>query len=195
MGQGKQEVVRNHTRIIYSSSYDRGLFNLLKRWDRIKKEVPNAELHVCYGWNLFVKFYSSNPERMAWKKQMDDLMKQEGIFHHGRIGQDKLSELTKMCGIWAYPTDFQEISCITAMQAQALGAVPVVTNYGALKETVQYGEKVDGDVFEQETMEKWCDSLIWWLKNPKEQESIREEMIEWAKNTFSWEEVAKKWNV
>jgi len=36
--------------VIYTSSYDRGLEHLLKMWPDVKKAVPDAELHIFYGW-------------------------------------------------------------------------------------------------------------------------------------------------
>ena len=56
-------------------------------------------------------------------------MEQEGITHHGRVPQSKMREWIEKCGVWAYPTHFGEISCLSAMKAQAFGAMPVVINY------------------------------------------------------------------
>ena len=40
----------------------------------------------------------------------------------------ELRELRKQCGIWAYTTDFDEINCIGALEAQDDGVVPCVIN-------------------------------------------------------------------
>jgi len=190
----KKPIVRNPHRIIYGSSYDRGLEHLLKMWPDVIKEVPDAELHIFYGWNLFDLGYSDNPERMAWKEKMNGLMNQPGITHLGRISHDLVALENKEAGIWAYPTHFGEISCITAMRAQALGAVPVVIDYGAVHETVQHGIKIPGDVYDPETKAKFKEELISLLKDIKRQEDIREPMVKWAKEHFSWSKVAKKWS-
>jgi FkbM family methyltransferase len=107
----KKLIVRNPHRIIYGSSYDRGLEHLLKMWPDIRKEVPDAELRVFYGWNLFDLGYSDNPERMAWKEKINGLMNQPGITHLGRISHEMVTLENKEAGIWAYPTHFGEISC------------------------------------------------------------------------------------
>lgn len=180
-------------KIIYTSSYDRGLEHLLTMWADIKKEVPEATLNIAYGWDLFVKFYSNNPSSMGWKNRMDEMMKQDGITHHGRLPQNKLAELMKKCQIWAYPTHFGEISCISAMKAQIYGCVPVVVNYAALQTTVKYGIKVDGDIYDQETKEEFKRQLIDLLKDPQRQEEIRKPMMEWATKEFSWSKVASEW--
>jgi FkbM family methyltransferase len=190
----KKPIVRNAHRIIYGSSYDRGLEHLLKMWPDIRKEVPDAELRVFYGWNLFDLGYSDNPERMAWKEKINGLMNQEGITHLGRISHDMVTLETKEAGIWAYPTHFGEISCITAMRAQVYGAIPVVVDYGAVHETVQHGIKVKGDIYDPETKEAFKTELIKLLKDEKRQEEIREPMMKWAKEQFAWSKVAKQWS-
>jgi glycosyltransferase involved in cell wall biosynthesis len=186
--------MRNKHAVIYTSSYDRGLEHLLKMWPEIKKEVPDAELHIFYGWQLFVKFYNNNPSSMGWKKRMDEMMQADGITDHGRVTQDELIPWIEKCGLWAYPTHFGEISCISAMKAQAFGAIPVVINYAALQTTVQHGVKVEGDIYDQETKEEFKKQLISLLKDDKRQEEIREPMMKWAKNTFSWNKIASDWD-
>jgi 2-polyprenyl-3-methyl-5-hydroxy-6-metoxy-1,4-benzoquinol methylase len=185
--------MRNKNLIVYGSSYDRGLEHLLRMWPDIKKEVPDAELHVFYGWNLFDVAYPDNPERKDWKERMNELMKQPGITHLGRISHEAVKKEFETAAVWAYPTHFGEISCITAMKAQAYGAVPCVIDYGALKETVQFGVKIKGDIYDPETKELYKNSLIALMNDWKYQEEVRKEMIPWALNKFSWELVAKEW--
>lgn len=184
--------MRNHN-VIYTSSYDRGLEHLLKMWPEIKKAVPDAELHIFYGWQLFVKFYQNNPSSMGWKKKMDEMMKADGVTDHGRVTQDELIPWIEKSAIWAYPTHFGEISCISAMKAQAFGAIPVVINYAALQTTVQFGIKVDGDIYDKETQDEFKKQLIGLLKDDKRQAEIREPMMKWAKNEFTWNKVAADW--
>lgn len=185
---------RNPHRLVYGSSYDRGLEHLLNMWGKIKKGCPDAELRCFYGWNLFDVGYKDNPERMAWKAKMNKLMEQPGITHLGRISHEALKKEYESAGIWAYPTHFGEISCITAMKAQAWGAIPVVIDYAALSETVQYGIKVDGDIYDQETKDEYLKQLVSLLNDDKRQEEIRSKMIPWASEFFKWEHVAKQWS-
>lgn len=181
-------------KLIWTSSYDRGLEHLLKMWPDIKKEVPEAELHVYYGWQLFEKFYKNNPERMDWMARMNDMMKHDGIFHQGRVSQPEIHEIMKDMDIWAYPTHFGEISCITAMKAQILGCIPVVIEYAALETTVQHGVKVKGDIYDPKIKEEFKTELISLMKDKKRQKKIRDKMMPWAKEYFTWAKVAKEWS-
>lgn len=186
--------MRNLKRIIYTSSYDRGLQHLLEMWPDIRKAVPDAELEIFYGWQLFDKFYSDNPSSMAWKAKMVEMMGQEGIVKHGRLTQPELATEMQQCGVWAYPTHFGEINCISAIKAQAYGCEPVVVNYAALRETVRYGKKVEGDIYDDETKEEYKKALIEALTDPMPY-SVREEMMEWAKEQYSWDKIATEWGV
>jgi glycosyltransferase involved in cell wall biosynthesis len=189
-----KKIKRNPHRMIYASSYDRGLANLLHVWEEIKAAVPDAELDIYYGWNLFDKFYHDNPERMKWRAGMVEMMNQPGIEEHGRVSHKQLSEEFQRSGIFAYPCDFQEISCQNAMQAQLYGAIPVVTNYAALKETVKYGKKVNADVTSNDGKREYAQELIAALKDEKWQEEEREKMMDKSKESFLWESVAKDWD-
>ena len=162
-------------------------------WPDVKKEIPDAELHIFYGWLLFDRFYHDNPSSMKWKERMLEMMKADGVTEHGRIAQTDLVEEYKKSGIWAYPTHFGEINCISAIKAQAYGCEPVVVNYAALKETVQFGRKVEGDIYDQETKDEFKKQLIDALLNPLS-DAKRLEMQKWAKDTYTWSVIAKTWD-
>jgi glycosyltransferase involved in cell wall biosynthesis len=185
--------MRNLKKVIYTSSYDRGLEHLLEIWPEVIKEIPDATLEIYYGWQLFDRFYSDNPSSMNWKKKMLEMMTFKGITEHGRVPQHELKEIMEKCGIWAYPTHFGEINCISAIKAQAYGCEPVIVNYAALQSTVQYGKKVEGDIYDQETKDKFKKELINSLKNPMSEEK-RTEMMKWASEKFAWSNIAKQWS-
>jgi glycosyltransferase involved in cell wall biosynthesis len=184
-------VFRQH-KLFWGSSYDRGLDMVLKLWPEIRKAVPDAELHCCYGWNLFNAFFNDNPERMAWMDKMNKLMEMPGITHHGRVGRKELARIRQDCGIWFYPTYFTEINCITALQCQEDGVVPVVTNFAALKETVGSGTKIDGDIYLDEVQDAALKAVAEMMTNKElwEKESIKAQ--EFAKD-YTWLRIAAQW--
>lgn len=184
---------------IWTSSYDRGLSNLLEIWPDVIKEVPDAKLHIFYGWKLFHHFHKENPERMAWMDKINKMMTQKGVTHHGRVPQPEIQKWYKKCGIWAYPTHFYEINCISAIKAQLWGSVPVHTGFAALDTTVKYGKKVEGEIYENvalspELKKKYTKALIEAFKDEEWQASERKLMGPWARKKFSWKSVAKQWS-
>lgn len=191
MGYKDNQKQRIH-RLWWQSSYDRGLDILLFLWPDIKAKFPDAELWVTYGWNLFDKVASTNPERMRWKQVVEGLMNQPGVKHFGRVGQGELKKLRKQCGILAYPTYFTEISCIGALESQQDGLVPVTMTLAALDETVQSGIKVKGDIKNPQVQEEYLEQLLSLMADPDrwQKESLKAQ--NWAKS-FAWSEIASSW--
>jgi len=182
---------KNHT-LFWGSSYDRGLDNLLFIWPDIRQAFPDAELHVAYGWDLFDKAAAGNPERQAWKKSVVQLLKQPGITEYGRVSKLQLSGIRKRCGIWAYPTNFQEINCITALETQADGLVPVTMALAALKETAKHGILVEGDIKDVETQQKYLKELLDLMGDEKRWKKMSNKCRKFT-NTYHWMTVANRW--
>lgn len=179
-------------KLFWGSSYDRGLQHLLGMWDEIKEKYPDAELHICYGWNTFMDFYKDNPERLAWKRRIDEMMNKPGIIHHGRLSKEELQKVRQQCGIWAYPTHFTEINCMTALECQKDGCVPVTMNLAALSETVKSGIKVDGDIYDDEVKEEYLKRIFEMMENKGMWEEEQVYGKEFVKK-FTWEKIADKW--
>jgi len=183
--------MRNRS-LFYGSSYDRGLDVVLKLYPKILEKYPNTTLHICYGWELFDKGYADNPERMEWKERISKHMKQKGITHHGRVGKNELKKIRQTCGIWVYPTYFTEINCITALEAQQDGLVPVTMDFGALKETVGAGFKIVGDIYDEEVQEEWLKALFTVMGSKKIWNQESKKAKKFASN-YSWDIIANEW--
>lgn len=176
---------KNHS-VGYFSAYYRGLECLLtKIWPRVREAVPDATLSVYYGWESWVAMQGEDD----FYFRMEDLfesMKDQGVTVHGRVSHTELAEAMKSIQVWAYPTEFEEIHCITALKAQEAGCYPVVTNVGALKETVQSGTKINtrriySDEYKQE---RFAEAVIEALKEGKEGTPVK---------GSDWSEVASRW--
>lgn len=125
----------------YFSAYYRGLECLLKMWPTIREEVPDATLDVYYGWESWLALEGEDDFYHRMEALFEEL-KPLGVTIHGRVSHEELAQAMKRTQVWAYPTEFPEIHCITALKAQEAGCYPVVTNVAALKETVQCGDKI-----------------------------------------------------
>ena len=180
-------------RIVSTSSYDRGIEHLLRRWPKIRAAVPDAELHLFYGWGLFNEMHKADAAKMAWQKEMLALMQQAGVHEHGRVGQDVLAGELRTSGIWAYPCHFPEIFCISAAKAQAAGCIPVVCLWeSSLEEVVLDGVKVKGTPRDEAIADKYVDALIEALGKDVPEEG-RAKLAVAALDRFDWEAVASRW--
>jgi glycosyltransferase involved in cell wall biosynthesis len=190
-----KRIKRNPYRLIYTSSYDRGLETLLKLFPQIRHEVPQAELHIFYGWNLWDRMHAGNKKMEEKKQRILRLLQQPGVYEHGRVPQEQILDEYLKSSILAYPTEFGEISFITGMKAQALGCIPITTTAGCLDETIQFGLKVDSkDIYTDTNAQKeWVEGVLNVLENPPT-EKEREEMKQWAKKKFNWDNISQQWN-
>ncbi|MEK0324795.1 MAG: glycosyltransferase, partial [Nitrosopumilus sp.] len=181
-----------HHKLFWQSSYDRGLDVLLLMWKDIKKTYPDATLDITYGWNLFDVATTNNKERQEWKKTQLELMKQDGITEHGRVGKDKLEDIRMECGIWAYPTYFTEINCITALETQNDGLVPVTMNLGALRETAPEGVLIEGSIEDEATKKKFLEELLSLMGDKPRWKKLRNKCKKFAAK-YDWSAAARSW--
>lgn len=200
---GKHE--RDPHRIIYMSSHIRGLALIYDIWDDVKKAVPDATLDIYYGWDSYVNMNHSNPGNqpggMGWMRTMQAWEKKlDGVTDRGKLGQQEIVQEIQKSGVWAYPCPFPEIYCITAVKAQAGGAIPISSDFAALDETVQYGKKIhmtqkDEDTpvgqWDKKEVAEYKKALIDALKHPEHYD--RKTMMKWAR-TQSWQAVAREWS-
>lgn len=170
----------------YFSAYYRGLECLLHMWPKIREAVPDATLDVYYGWESWVGLEGED-EFYTRMEKLFALLKDHGVTVHGRVSHEELAKAMKEIQVWAYPTEFNEIHCITALKAQEAGCYPVVTDVGALKETVQCGDKI-------RTRRIYSDEY----QQAKFIKAVVEALVQGKLGTpvegVDWSDVAKSWN-
>lgn len=142
---------RSFHKIVWTSSADRGLRGALLAYAHMKNDFPDSEFHVFYGFTpLFLEKSASQQHQwfgdcgcdrnmLDYAEETFELMERLQVIPHGRVSTEELYHHLLTAGIWLYPTLFPEISCISAMEAQACGAFPLCSDTAALKETVQDG--------------------------------------------------------
>lgn len=183
---------RNHS-VGYFSAYYRGLEVLLDMWPAIRKFVPDATLDIAYGWNSWVGIEGKNDffNKMEAKfLEMED----QGVTVHGRLSHVALAKLMKDTQVWAYPTEFAEINCITALKAQEAGMYPVVTQVGALNEVVINGMKIAAhDIYtNKKAQAEFIAAVVNAFKYIDEHEAfnlVRVPNIDWSDIAKEWEKV------
>jgi glycosyltransferase involved in cell wall biosynthesis len=105
--------------VLYSSSPDRGLENLVRAWPEVIKEHPDAQLILTYGANV-------------------DLPNCTCL---GSVSSGEMIELYNTTDIWCHPCSGGELYCKSGIEAQAAGCWPVYFPVMALSETVRFGTK------------------------------------------------------
>jgi tetratricopeptide (TPR) repeat protein len=199
-----KQVERDPYLLVNTSSPDRSLSTLLRLFRKVKKEVPEAKLEWAYGWGVYEVVHRDNPLAMKMKDDLEKQMEEmDGVTNLGRISHGDVAEMYMRGNIFAYPTEFAEIDCISARKAQLAGCFPVTTDFSALNETVQHGVKLhskktkdnwcqpyqfDFAMNDKAMEKKWVEAVVKEMKNP----TPRDEMMDWAKQ-FDWDKITDVW--
>lgn len=174
---------------IYASRPERGLKLLLEKiWPEIVDKNPDAVLHIC-GYEHTLGRPKEIEELYA---EIDGLLAySNNVRKVGHLPKQQYYKLLSSCAYMVYPTDFPEISCINAIEAQYNGCLIVTTDKFAMSETVKTDTKVDAEYGSDEYVKKFLAILEKYQGDAYEQEVAKgKELIK----SYSWENVAKTWN-
>jgi glycosyltransferase involved in cell wall biosynthesis len=190
-------IARNPKRIMYASSPDRGLLPLLHSFHRAVEVVDDLELHVFYGFNNLDKLIARQGPESPFARQKAQILKlaaHPNITLHGRVSQNQLYREWLKTGLWVYQTNFWETSCITCMEAQALGGVPIYNPIWALGENVHHGLMIRGNATDDPLVgARFAYGIVRLATDPDLQTRIRDAMMPDARARFSWENFVDQW--
>lgn len=181
-------------RLIYHTTPHRGLELLVPAFEAVAAYHEDIHLDVyssfeAYGW----------PQRdEPYQELFDRIRNHDKMTYHGYQPNDVVRKALKEAHIFAYPSIWQETSCIAAIEAMSAGCAIVCPNYGALPETTsnfafmyQFHEDVNthANVFA-----KSLDNVINIFKQDRENMSARMQFQKmYADNFYSWDQRVREW--
>lgn len=118
-------------KIIYHTTPHRGLNILYAVFEILAKEFDFIELDVYSSFKL----YGWEQRDEQYKELFDKLRAHPQINYHGSVSNDEVKKALTKAHIFAYPSTWQETSCISLMEAMSAGCLCVHPNYAALHET------------------------------------------------------------
>lgn len=186
---------RDPYKVVYGSSPDRGLGRLLRAWPRIRSREPRATLDIYYSWDLLeyaMKYLPMVREQHKTLRAEAEGMWDLGVAVKGGVDQMTLAKAYRTAGIWAYPTTFEEISCITAMKTQAAGCRPLVLNSGALAETLNGRVLIAPCPIDSDEGIAWFASEVVRSMEMPSAYSYRKALSDFARGQFGWDSVADR---
>jgi len=181
----KVTTVRDPHRFIYASTYERGLEPILQyTWPLIKKEIPDASLHIYYGMNRLAK--------TPLGQRLLKLFEQPGVHEHGRVDLSEIAREKAISGFHLYVSNSEtEIDCISVRESLLCGAIPVLGNDYVFSE--RDGIHVTGSTKDASTYKKAASIVIGSIRRgPAYLDKKRDEFRK-SKTIVSWEDVSKLW--
>ena len=189
-------VTRNPLSLVYSARPERGLDILLGEiMPRILKHEPNAKLFLATYKNPVEHLSEFYGQCKALAEKLGDR-----VAYLGHLTKDSLYEVYHASGAYLYPVpskvspNFDEISCIAVMEAQACG-LPVVTSArGALPETLapEAGTLISEKPFTDEYYDAFADAALYYMRSTTGRHLASAAGIARGQ-TLGWDGVAKAW--
>ena len=177
---------RNNFRLCYTSCYTRGLLELIKYFFPIlKKKIPEAELHIYYG-------YSSKKELQDLNNNIKRIIDNtDGIFEHGRVSVDKIIEEKYKSGFHLYFTDTDsETDCISVRESLVAGCIPIISNYGVFME--RDGLKYNLSCKDPSSYEKIANDVAELMMNNEKIKQLRNKLLK-SETIQSWNQTGEYW--
>lgn len=178
-------------KIIYHTTPHRGLNILYAVFEVLAKEFDFIELDVYSSFKL----YGWEERDKQHKDVFDKLNAHPMINNHGSVSNDEVRNALKDAHIFAYPSVWQETSCICLMEALAAGLLCVHPNLGALPET-----SANWSVMYQfdEDQQKHANTFYNYLRNyiMKIHEFGMPNMVNqvhYANNFYNWDDRENEW--
>ena len=129
----KDELIENdEINLIYHTTPHRGLELLVPVFIELAKTYKQIHLHVYSSFEVYGWGQRDEP----YKKLFDICEEHDQITYYGYQPRDVVIEQLKKTHIFAYPSIWQETSCLSAIEAMSAGCNIVAPNYGALPETM-----------------------------------------------------------
>jgi glycosyltransferase involved in cell wall biosynthesis len=188
------KIKKEKFRMVYFSSPSRGLDVLLSIFPKIRKRYPSCELHIFSDYEFYGHGKGSgateHPE--IYKK-----LEQPNVVSRGNILHSELVREVQRASILAYPSHFEETSCMAAIESQATGTVPVTTGLAALNETVKDNETgilIKGNSRSLFYKWKYLRSIYDLFSNERKWRALSEAGISRMKKEYTWSGIALEWD-
>ena len=168
---------------IFCSVPMRGLELLSVLTPQIKERVPDFNLTITSDYRLWGLDIPKNGEFKGMFNKLDY------VNFVGKVPRKELVKHQLEAEVLAYPCNYDECFCISAMECMAAGAVPVTSDLGALSTTVGDGGVI---LSNSELAETFVDSVVDILTDHKKRKGLVVKGREIAKQ-HSWDIIFKDW--
>jgi glycosyltransferase involved in cell wall biosynthesis len=186
--------------LFYSSTPYRGLDVLLQCFPAIRARVPDVKLKIHSSMGI----YGLKPELDSFRYLYELARNLPGVDYVGPVPQPELAASLQSAAALAYPTTFDETSCIAAMEALACGADVLTTDRGALPETLNgFGCMLQSAGLKSHypTNDKMANAFIEMVvhrltharDNPAEAAARRAAQMAFVRSNYVWDVRAQQW--
>ena len=180
---------------LYTSIPGKGLDVALTIWPRIREAVPDAELHVTNGYELWGlnradAAFLNNQAGVPYGDQ-----RSQGVRYLGVLNRARLRQVQSEASVMLYPCRDDEMFCLAVAEAAAAGTPVITSDSFALSERVVDGRTgflISGAIEEASVQQRFVEATIRLLTD----ESLLTTMASAAQEfvrPLECDEVAREW--
>jgi glycosyltransferase involved in cell wall biosynthesis len=181
---------RQEKTLLYASRPERGIDNLIK---------PGGIMERLPDYKLLVAFYNHSPEAMReyYAGVFARIEEMPNVEFIGSKSNHDLREIIAQVSAYAYPTQFEETSCILARECIEQGTPFLTTKEGALPETLReaglFFEDWWGDDVPEKGSSEWCKGFAAFIRYVESRDHLKDDLrVEMSsRHDLYWDGVAK----
>jgi glycosyltransferase involved in cell wall biosynthesis len=188
-------ITSDKIKLLYTSTPWRGLIILLKAIEILNKTRDDFEVDIYSSTKIYGSKFDEN-EKDKFTDLFDKCKNTKNVNYHGYTFNGEIRRAVEKAHIYAYPSIFEETSCLAVIEAMAAGCHVVTTNYGALPETCgEFATMIEFDSSGQNLIERYAETLNSVIDNYKNNlyKDDLEMQIKYYNKNYSWETRIQEW--
>jgi glycosyltransferase involved in cell wall biosynthesis len=189
-------IPQNKIKLLYTSTPWRGLAVLIKAIDILNKTRDDFEVDIYSSTKIYGSQFEEN-EKGKFDVLFDKCKNTKNVNYLGYANNDEIRKALTTSHIYAYPSIFEETSCLAIIEAMSAGCHVVTTNYGALPETCgEFATMIEFDSSGQNLIERYADTLNSVIDNYKNDlyKDDLEMQTKYYNKYYSWNTRITEWN-
>ena len=188
-------IPQTKVKLLYTSTPWRGLTVLIKAIEILNKTRDDFEVDIYSSTKIYGSKFEEN-EKGKFEELFNKCKNTANVNYHGYANNEDIRKALLTSHIYAYPSIFEETSCLAVIEAMSAGCHVVTTNYGALPETCgEFATMIEFDSSGQNLVERYADTLNSVIDNYKNglyKEDL-EMQTKYYSKYYSWEIRIKEW--
>ena len=180
-------------KLIYTSAPNRGLDVLLDAFEVLNRD--DVELDIYSSTIIYGSDYSKQVDHV-FKPLFDRASNMKNVNYKGYGENSVVREALQQSHIFAYPSTFEETSCMAAIEAGSAGCKLITTNYGALYETgSEYATMVPFNSNRSMLVRSYAKALNQAINNYRKQENLDllQKQSDYFNTFYNWQVRTSQW--
>lgn len=180
-------------KLVYSSTPWRGLEVLLRAFEQLGRD--DVELDVYSSTIIYGSDFQKSADH-HYRHLYEKAKSIKNVNYKGYASNEEIRSALTEAHILAYPSTWEETSCLCAIEAAMAGCSVVTTNYGALYETLgEWGTFVEFNTNGEQLVKNYVDALNKEIDNfwtSSTQQRLLDQHVYFT-NFYTWDRRAQEW--